>query len=497
MRKPAQEGGFHREFKSRDSRSYMEVLGKPKTSSDPSMDLGSSSGVKEKVLVVPDRTVAFKELFELALVGRAVNLETLVDFDRLMKIARVEYSRIQYLGGLSILISFKEVVAANKFLDDKDVWGPWFSKLESWRGQSLPLERVAWLKILGVPLHVLKPDILARVGELFGKVLHVPRYLVSDQVLSACRVGILVGENCRIREVVTVKWKDRCYRVWVEEELEDFIPDCLQRLSEDSVVDESSLKSSPIAQVPVNRSMGSEGLREVDSQDRGDDPGGLGFSVDFGNGNNINNSMAADNGFSVPEDESIPEEGGEGSNKIFFFESRKRTRRFRRKASRAQSFGSKSGGGDFLDSSEKGRPIKRTRAQDLDNEVDQFKAQAPVSSDPFSLERLLQQVGKVKDKVAVDQRSASSSRGTFVPSATGIPFDLNDKASSNFSEGSDLRRLADNSPMENGNLEKSSSVDLEVEATVKLGNQLGMELRDVEGIVKNVILGKGINAVPQ
>ncbi|MFS7990351.1 hypothetical protein Hanom_Chr11g01057791 [Helianthus anomalus] len=115
--------------------------------------------------------------------------------------------------------------------------------------------------------------------------------------------------------------------------------------------------------------------------------------------------MAADNGFVVTEDEPISEKGGVGSNKIFFFESRKRTRRFRRKTSRAQSGGSKSGGGDFLDSSEKGRPIKRTRAQDRDNEVDQVRAHTSVSSDPFSLDRLLQQVGIVKDNVAVDQSS--------------------------------------------------------------------------------------------
>ncbi|KAM0049625.1 putative RNA recognition motif domain, nucleotide-binding alpha-beta plait domain superfamily [Helianthus debilis subsp. tardiflorus] len=334
VRKPVQEGGGYREFKSRDSRSYMEALGKSKVCGDPSVDHGSTSWVKEKVLVVPDRTVAFKDLFGLGLVGRMANLETLVDFDRLMKIASMEYSRIQYLGGLSILISFKEVAAAKKFLDNKVVWGPWFSKLESWCGQSLSLERVAWLKILGVPLHILEPDILARIGEMFGKVLHVPRLMDFDQDLSACRVGILVGENSRIREVVALKWKDRCYRVWVEEETEEFIPDCLQRSIEDPMVEESPLKSSPIAQVPVNRSFRSEGSRQVDGQDGGDESSESGFSADFGSGNN-NNKDAADNGFFVSEVESIPKEGGVGSNKIFFFKSRKRPRRFRRKVSRA------------------------------------------------------------------------------------------------------------------------------------------------------------------
>ncbi|KAJ0774239.1 hypothetical protein HanOQP8_Chr03g0109291 [Helianthus annuus] len=219
-------------FNVRDSRSYREVLGKFKVNGDSILESGGSSGISEKVLVVPDRTIVFNEVFGVALVGKTVDLETLVDFDRLLKIAGTEYVKIQYLGGLSILISFSDVESAKRFLDAKVVWGPWFSKLETWNGQSLPLERVAWLRIHGVPLHILDPNILAQIGELFGKVLHVPKLLVEEQDLSVCRVGILVGESFRLREVVALKWKNRCYWVRVEEEEEVWLPDCLKSSEE-------------------------------------------------------------------------------------------------------------------------------------------------------------------------------------------------------------------------------------------------------------------------
>ncbi|MFS7918356.1 hypothetical protein Hanom_Chr03g00200041 [Helianthus anomalus] len=32
------------------------------------------------------------------------------------------------------------------------------------------------------------------------------------------RVGVLAGEAMRIEEVVTLKWKNRCFRIRVEEE---------------------------------------------------------------------------------------------------------------------------------------------------------------------------------------------------------------------------------------------------------------------------------------
>ncbi|KAJ0587397.1 putative RNA recognition motif domain, nucleotide-binding alpha-beta plait domain superfamily [Helianthus annuus] len=71
--------GMDDKFKSfnvRDSRSYSEVLGKAKSFGDVAVDVGGSRGVIEKTLVVPDRTVAFKALYGLALVERSVDLET-------------------------------------------------------------------------------------------------------------------------------------------------------------------------------------------------------------------------------------------------------------------------------------------------------------------------------------------------------------------------------------------------------------------------------------
>ncbi|MFS7974161.1 hypothetical protein Hanom_Chr09g00865351 [Helianthus anomalus] len=159
-------------------------------------------------------------------------------------------------------------------------------------------------------------------------------------------------------------------------------------------MDEASpLQSSSIAQGPGSRNFKSDGSRKVEGQDRGVESSVSGDAVDLGNGNNYNQEAADDVCF-VPEVESIPKDGGVGSNKIFFFESRKRQRRFKKnKVCRAQSFVDKSGGGEFLDSSEKGRPIKRSRAQDFDIDTVHHAAQVSVSSDPFSLNRLLEQVG--------------------------------------------------------------------------------------------------------
>ncbi|KAF5804762.1 hypothetical protein HanRHA438_Chr05g0210711 [Helianthus annuus] len=191
-----------------------------------------------------------------------------------MRIAKIDYTRIQYLGGLTILISFFDKAAAIDFLEAKNVWEPWFSKLEGWNGQSFHLERVAWLKLTGIPLHLLEPDMLSQIGALFGKVLHVPKSLEEEHDISFCRVGILAGEADRINEVVTIKWKSRLYRIRVEEELDVWNPDCLGVPVRSFSDTPSPMMSSPVI------GHASSGSKELNGQQQEcESTGGGGVSV--------------------------------------------------------------------------------------------------------------------------------------------------------------------------------------------------------------------------
>ncbi|KAF5774247.1 hypothetical protein HanXRQr2_Chr13g0598071 [Helianthus annuus] len=253
----------------------------PKASFSGTKPFPGASGVVQedhvcnsKVLVVPDRTSVFKDCYGVSVVGRTVDLETLVDFDKLLQIAKVPVVRIQYLGGLSILISFVDEASANRFLKSRDVSGPWFSKLEVWKGQSLPLERLAWLNLVGIPLHLLEEDVFVMVGELFGRVIHYPKSLDVDQDLSLVRVGVLAGEAKRIREVMSLVWKNKSFRIWVEEEQDAWVPDCLGNSSyqSQSSGSESPMKSSPVISRP------DPSILEADGSDQSGKVGGGGKS---------------------------------------------------------------------------------------------------------------------------------------------------------------------------------------------------------------------------
>ncbi|KAJ0683365.1 putative RNA recognition motif domain, nucleotide-binding alpha-beta plait domain superfamily [Helianthus annuus] len=262
---PAEKQFGRGSFSVRDVRSYKDVVG---TSNHGNGHYGaqvadsvSGSRVVDKVIVVPDRVEAFKDRHGLAVVGRAVNLETLVDIDKLLNIARISVVKVQYIGGLSLLLSFHDEESVNRFLEIKNVWDPRFTKLDIWRGQSLPLERVAWLKLNGVPLHLLDFDVLSQVGEMFGRVLHVPRSVEDDQDLSFVRVGVLVSQSGLLKDEVTLKWKNKSFRIGVEEDCEVWVPDCLQRLSK---ADSDGFPSSEFS--PVDDMLFSDDEVKEDSQ---------------------------------------------------------------------------------------------------------------------------------------------------------------------------------------------------------------------------------------
>ncbi|KAJ0515602.1 putative RNA recognition motif domain, nucleotide-binding alpha-beta plait domain superfamily [Helianthus annuus] len=94
----------NRNFNVRDFRSYRDVVGVSSEGGGAEGGLEGGRRNSVKSIVVPDSSGPFKELNGNAIVGRTVDLETLVDFDRLMRIAKIAFSRIQYLGGLFILI---------------------------------------------------------------------------------------------------------------------------------------------------------------------------------------------------------------------------------------------------------------------------------------------------------------------------------------------------------------------------------------------------------
>ncbi|MFS7987383.1 hypothetical protein Hanom_Chr11g01021871 [Helianthus anomalus] len=285
----------------------------------------------------------------------------------------------------------------------RHIWGPWFSKLSAWDGQSMPFKKVAWLRLIGFPLHLLESDVVKSVGELFGKVMHVQRALGEDKDLSITRVGVLSGVVERINEAVSVKWKNRCYRIWVEEEVDVWVPDFLGGVEGFNPNGSSPLASSPVVKVAESGNGG--GMFEEEEEagmgggsSRGDDQVGEFFEV--GGGGMASKEVCFN---WQPFLESCNGDGsknhGDGTKDILFFKAGKRSKRRRKGGAKFCPKSSRDSPIFLVDSSDKGRPTKRTRAH-LNEDSDPFLTRAHLSedSDPFSLDQLLGLSDKKTDK---------------------------------------------------------------------------------------------------
>ncbi|KAJ0823993.1 putative RNA recognition motif domain, nucleotide-binding alpha-beta plait domain superfamily [Helianthus annuus] len=189
-----------------------------------------------KFIEIPEETQAFKELSGKALVGRCFNLQIINNLKVLLLGAGTLNFSLSYLGGLSVLVKFSAVEECNSFVASYDRWNQWFSSLDHWLGQSLTYERIAWIKIYGVPIHLAVDKVFDSIARQYGKVIHASQRSSEDIDYSVNCIGVLVGDGCRVINQTILKWKDKSFRVWVDEELEDWMPDCFNE--EDSTRDE-------------------------------------------------------------------------------------------------------------------------------------------------------------------------------------------------------------------------------------------------------------------
>ncbi|KAJ0726702.1 hypothetical protein HanPI659440_Chr12g0473371 [Helianthus annuus] len=142
--------------------------------SDPSNSVSKSNPAVEVGISIDivDNTSAFSELTGRALVGRCKDLVTLRTLNSILAENKTRGVSLSYLGGLSMLLKFDSEESCVNLLMDHHRWKSWFSNLDPWNCQSLPFERLVWVKVQGVPMHLVENDVINNIAEHFGKVVH-------------------------------------------------------------------------------------------------------------------------------------------------------------------------------------------------------------------------------------------------------------------------------------------------------------------------------------
>ncbi|KAJ0594275.1 putative RNA recognition motif domain, nucleotide-binding alpha-beta plait domain superfamily [Helianthus annuus] len=181
----------------------------------------------ERTIKISEEVKAFHFLYGRALIGRTIDLSILTKMDRNLSEVGFGGMEIHYVGGLSLMLKFENEKEASDFLLNQEVWQRWFSVLDMWEGQTLPFERVAWLNIFGVPLHLADNVVFNSIAKEFGAIVQPAHLSIDDGDLSSTCVGVLVGDGKVINESVSITWKDRRFKVWIVEVNDIWVPECV------------------------------------------------------------------------------------------------------------------------------------------------------------------------------------------------------------------------------------------------------------------------------
>ncbi|KAL9999293.1 putative RNA recognition motif domain, nucleotide-binding alpha-beta plait domain superfamily [Helianthus debilis subsp. tardiflorus] len=155
-----------------------------------------------KSMTIDNNINAFSSLHGRALVAKMIDVEALKNIYVTLNDICQGQGKVQFIGGLDILISFEDSEMAVAILEAAKKVENNFSMIRLWEGQSLGFERMTWLKVQGIPLQLLTNEVIDAVGGMFGKVVHKANQSEKDHDLSFEYVGVLVGEGKRVSDEI-------------------------------------------------------------------------------------------------------------------------------------------------------------------------------------------------------------------------------------------------------------------------------------------------------
>ncbi|PWA83317.1 RNA-directed DNA polymerase, eukaryota [Artemisia annua] len=407
------------------------------------------------------------------LVGRVVDVRSLVAMDKALGDSGLVGVEIIYIGGLSFLLKFVNSEEAKEFLSRVEVWSKWFSVLEVWEGQSLPFERIAWLKILGVPLNLAMNAVFDNIAGMFGKVVHASHISLDEGNISFVRVGVLVGEGEVVSDSVNLSWRDKSFKVWVIEDPRDWDPECIG-------VVKGGVENVDVSEMEQEEQWVPENRKEKEVEDgnvedeRSEDileEGELREEAVFNycGAQNINGDSQQSHACMDTSSKHIEVEG---KNTYYF-------------ASVGQGVSSKNKSGPFR---LKHKPIKSLS----DERVRPKKRSRKELDDPFDLNKLL----GIVNSPSTQEESFDSGDNRVDRASNSEDIDLNvrvndDSGGSGFVEGTN--HVVDQ--VDEGDVGEDNFVAKEVEATVDVGEVVGVLLAEHVEMVKEALVSEGIGGL--
>ncbi|KAJ0800466.1 hypothetical protein HanPI659440_Chr03g0103351 [Helianthus annuus] len=212
-----------------------------------------------RTIKIDDNIMAFEEFHGRAVVVRVTSVWVLKNIRNILKERGLAEGEVRCLGGFVCLIIFRSndhaMMAKDEFIGRPDQFG----SVSIWEGQVVSFERLAWLRVYGLPLCLMDNQVLNEVGSFFGTVVKCSQVERTDVDVSFHYIGILVGSGNHIHDRIFIKWRGKTIKVWVKEDAKEWLVDFVDKYEVGGRRSSGSvLEHSPASEVNADEKVSEE-----------------------------------------------------------------------------------------------------------------------------------------------------------------------------------------------------------------------------------------------
>ncbi|KAI3682906.1 hypothetical protein L1987_83270 [Smallanthus sonchifolius] len=349
-----------------------------------------------------------------------------------------------------ILITFATYAEAEEFVRDNQRWSNVLSEVEIWKGQDYGQERIIWLKIMGVPVHLWESQVFDAIAASMGKVVAQSHATFNGEGGDLIRdtVGIIVEKEWNIQEEITLKWRDKTYSVWCKEDDDGWCPEWCKKILPPEKEGLAPEKEPNLHEEHVMSIPGSLELRPV---------------------------------------EEFPAHGGSHSTCMETEETTLNDTRIKASKKHAFNFGSGNSKKDLFGQRKYSCPNLEEVAQRIINPLGPNPRKRPrvqtKYNDPFLLDAIISKFGRGAEKPSnMKSKFKTPDLNSAIANSTTM-----------FKENRENEERSNHSSEVVNRPEDQEGLDEEIKATIEIGRILGINLKSKEETVRMAIQGEGEN----
>ncbi|CAH1452378.1 unnamed protein product [Lactuca virosa] len=193
----------------REGRTYADVAGAQKRTSS-----SMNTGIQHVALKHVPAMMAWNSY---ALVREVLSLHHLTELPKLLE-AECKYSKnLFYAGGMRVVIRFDLPKDAEIFLREENNWNRLLKWLRMGVFDEPNIERLAWIKITGVPISLRAEENFTLIANLFGEALQVEGQNWHNLDLSYDTACIITSSLTRINSMAICTFNNKSYKVGIVE----------------------------------------------------------------------------------------------------------------------------------------------------------------------------------------------------------------------------------------------------------------------------------------